>query len=272
MVPGKNAPARSAYIHPNEPISTRNYPKPHYGNTYITNNTTVINNNYRYDSSHYAPHVANFYGYNDPVWGGHWRYGCFSPPGGVSVSFSFGNYAYTPFYAPVVASPWYYYPTVPAYFPQDQVVVLSNYSCGWNSGTDYVYTSGDDPEFNTCVSYFSGFYVNANFGNFSLILDDQAPISVFCEGNYEYTLPPSAFQATCEDTVHSCSTIGYDIIGVHRWWHAGYNDYFVYGRHRFRGPTGGTEVVYQQYHMHRGFNGHYVVTDFNTSHRPFRFR
>jgi hypothetical protein len=168
VVYGKNAPSRKAFLNPNEGMSTHNYPRPHSGNTYITNNTTIINNNYRWDSTHYAPHVANFYGVNDPVWGNHWRYGCYQPSG-ISVSFGFGFYAYTPYYAPVVASPWYYYPYVPAYVPQAQVVVLSNYSCNWDTGSDYVYASGDDPDFNACVSYFHGFYVGANFGNLSLI-------------------------------------------------------------------------------------------------------
>jgi len=113
---GVNAPPKSAFAQPSAPVSSHNFPAPHQGNTYITNNTTVINNNYNYDAQRYQPHVSNFSGYQSPGWGGHWRYGVVERPE-RHTSFGFGFYVYTPFYASCVASPWYYYPGVPACAP-----------------------------------------------------------------------------------------------------------------------------------------------------------
>jgi hypothetical protein len=259
------------FIHPSAPVSSRNYPAPHYGNTYITNNTTIINNNYRYDSRHYAPHVANFYGYNDPVWGSHWRYGCYPTPG-ISITFGFGYYAYTPYYAPVVASPWYYYPCVPAYVPQSRVVVLSDYSCGWNDGSDYAYDPDGDPDFYQASTAIGGFYVNANFNGFDAYFEPDAPIAISCEGRYQYSLAPADFQRMFEDTCRATHTIGYKVMGVHRFNWGGRPGYVIYAHHRFENHSGGQEDVYIQYRMHRGNNGRYVITDYNTSHRAFHFR
>jgi hypothetical protein len=273
VIPGRNAPAARAFVHPGAPITTSNYPHPHYGNTYITNNTTVIENNYRYDSRVYAPHVANFYYANDPIWGNHWRYGCYASP---SVSFGFGFYCYTPFYAACVASPWYYYPAVPAYVPQTRVIVLSNYDYNWDYGTSYsyqptvAYASYGDPEFNQAVSVFSGVYLNVGIGGFDAVFDPVAPIAVWSEGHYCYSLAPTDFRSMCFDTCRSTHTYGYDILGVHKAWRGADRSYVVYARHTFENPHGGREVVYQQYRMHRGGSGRYVVTDFNTSHRAFR--
>ena len=271
VIPGRNAPARSAFVHPGAAITSSNYPRPHYGNTYITNNTTVIENNYRYDSRVYAPHVANFYGYNDPVWGNHWRYGCYSSPG-ISVSFGFGFYAYTPYYTAVVASPWYYYPCVPAYVPQDRVVVLSGYDCNWNDGDDFAYTSDNDPDFYQATTAVVGIYANGAYGGFGVLLEPDAPVAVFCEGHYQYSLDPDDFRATFTDTCRATHTIGYRILGCRRFNWGGQPGYLVYAHHRFSSPSGGEEDVYQTYRMHRGFSGHYVVSDFNTSHRPMHFR
>ncbi len=270
VVYGKTAPPKTTFKNPSAPVSSNNYPPPHSGNTYITNNTTIINNNYRYDSTHYQPHVANFYGHDDPVWGGHWRYGCFAPASGVSISFGFGFYAYTPYYAAVVASPWYYYPCVPAYIPQSRVVFLSSYSCDWHQGDVYTYQPGiayntyGDYALNHAVDLIAEAYQknNANYANG--LMDPNFPVSIFSEGNYEYTLNSNDFHQTLSDNLAATQTQSFTITGVRNRGDHG----VVAATHVFSTADGGTETVYQVYHLAR-YGGHFVITDFMTSHTPF---
>jgi hypothetical protein len=267
VIPGQNAPARSTFVHPTSPVSSNNYPAPHYGNTYITNNTTVIENNYRYDAGHYQPHVANFYCYDSPVWGNHMRYGVWAASPGISVSFGFGFYAYTPFYASVVASPWYCYPAVPAYIPQSRVVVLSDYSCNWYEGTSYrpgVYDTYGDTAANQAVDQLIQTYVDANADIIDHIIDPNQMIAVFSEGKYEYSLNAGDFHQTLADNIAATQTQSFTVTALRH----------VPGRaiikatHVFSVANGGTETVYQLYRLQRE-GDHYVITDFMTSHVPF---
>jgi hypothetical protein len=250
-------------------VSSHNYAAPHYGNTYITNNRTIIENNYRYDSAHYEPHVANFYGVDQSAWGGHMRYGVVAAPG-VSVSFGFGFYAYTPYYAPVVASPWYYYPGVPAYVPQSRVVILSDYNCDWGYGNAYVYQPGvaydsyGYAKVNQAVDSIVDVYQNSDSGAVGKLLDPNQMVAVFSEGNYEYSLNSDDFQQTMSDNIQATQTQSFTITSVRH--HSGHLT--VAATHVFTVQDGSTETVYQLYHLQREGNN-FVITDFMTSHNPY---
>lgn len=265
-------PAR--FTHPSDPISSRNYPRPAYGNTYITNNATIINNNYRYDSSHYQPHVAGFYGRQSPLWGNHWRYGCYQSPVwnvslGVSAGFGFGFYVYTPFYAQCVASPWYYDPYIPAYVPESRVVVWNGYSCGWNDGDTYAYDPYDpyyaygDYQLNYGLSALSVCYGSRNVNVIADLMGD-GDIAIFADGRYEYSLSSDDFSLMLSDNCRACPTVGFDIMSVrYRYGYA-----VVRCRHRFRWRDGSVHGEYLAFRM-RQAGDRYAITDFMTSERQF---
>jgi len=272
VIAGKNAPLRSSFTHPTQPVSSKNYPAPHYGNTYITNNKTVIENNYRYDSTHYEPHVANFYGHDSDAWGGHMRYGVFASPG-VSVSFGFGFYAYTPYYAPVVASPWYYYPGVPAYVPQSRVVILSDYSVNWGEGVAYEYRPGvaydsyGEAMVNQAADSIINVYQNNNPEGINGLLDSNQTVAIFSEGNYEYSLNADDFHQTLSDNLAATQTQSFTVTAIrHR-----DGRMSVWATHVFNVQDGSTETVYQLYRLQLD-GDRYVITDFMTSHQPFNLR
>ena len=263
--PGYAPPAR--FVSPSAPISTRNYPRPTYGNTYITNNTTIINNNYRYDSTHYSPHVAQFYGQQSPTWGNHWRYGCETPTLSIGVGFGFGFYVYTPYYAPCVPSPYYYDPCVPAYVPQARVVIWSGYSCGWDDGDSYDYIPGDtydsygDPQLNYGIYSISDCYWHRHTDD---IVDfmGSGDIAIFCNGHYEYSLSYGDFRQMMADNCMATQTTGFEVLSVrHRGLIA-----VVRFRHRFR-THDGVHTVYMAYHMQH-VGDRYAITDFMTSDSP----
>jgi hypothetical protein len=261
------------FVHPTAPISTRNYPRPQSGNTYITNNTTIINNNYNYDSHHYQPHVANFYGSQSPLWGDHWRYGCApSPTFSVSVGgggFGFGFYVYTPYYAPCVASPYYYDPYVPAYVPEDRVSVWSGYNCNWDDGDAYnydptvAYDGYGDPSLNYGISNIVVCYQSRSVGLVTNFMGD-GQVAIFSGGHYMYSVEAGDFGHMMADNCRACPTVGFDVIGVrHRGEYA-----WVRCRHRFRWHDGSVHGSYMIYHMQH-VHDRYAVIDFSTSNQPF---
>ncbi|HEY3782316.1 MAG TPA: hypothetical protein VGL56_14635 [Fimbriimonadaceae bacterium] len=266
---GVNAPPKSAFAQPSAPISSHNFPAPHQGNTYITNNTTVINNNYNYDAQHYQPHVSNFYGYQNPGWGGHWRYGCYQPAG-ASVTFGFGFYVYTPFYAACVASPFYYYPGVPAYIPQGRVVVVDGYSRDW-SGNAYDYRPGvaygsyGVPNLNKVVNTVQEVFANSDANSMRTIIGGNQ-IAIFSEGNYEYSLNGTEFLQMLTDNIAATQTVSYTITKVYQ---RGISA-VVEAAHTFNDPTtGGETTVYHRYRLQQNSYNWYAITDFMTSHTPF---
>jgi hypothetical protein len=260
-------------VSPSAAISTRNYPRPAYGNTYITNNTTTINNNYRYDSAHYQPHVANYYGQQSPMWGNHWRYGCApSTSLGISIGlggFGFGFYAFTPFYAPVVASPFYYDPYVPAYVPQARIVVWPSYSVGWNDGDayayqpSYVYDSYGDPEFNLGISTLGLVYGHRDVDALYDLMG-TGQIAVFADGRYEYSMNSDDFRAMMADNCRASETVSFDILSVRHHGHYG----IVRCRHRFRGPDGDVHEAYLGFNLQLA-GDRYAITDFISSGAAF---
>jgi hypothetical protein len=258
------------FVHAAAPISTRNYPRPTYGNTYITNNTTIINNNYRYDSAHYAPHVNNFYGQQSPDWGDRWRYGCDPSPTfgitiGIEAHFGYGYYVYTPFYTPCVPSPYYDDPYVPAYVPEERVVVWHDYRQDWNDGDPYDYNPSEsynsygDPDLNYGVSSLTLAYRDRNVSAIVGVLG-TGQIAVFREGHYEYSCDSDDFHHMMADNCRASQTVSYEVVRVR---HHG-NRAVVRCRHRFRSHGGRVRTVYMTYFMVK-VGDRYAVTDFMTS-------
>jgi len=232
---------------------------------------TIINNNYHYDAARYQPHVARFYGYQSPYWGNHWRYGYYPSPVlsvgvsvGVGAGFGFGFYAYTPFYAPVVASPFYYDPYVPPYVPEARVVVWPNYTVVWDDGPVYEYIPTrhyyeyGDPELNYGIGALALIYRDRNV-NVVADLTGSGDIGIFADGHYQYSVNSTDFRQMMVDDCRATPTVSYDLVSVR---HRGPIAIVKY-RHRFRLHDGAVGVEYQTYHLTRA-GDRYAITDFMT--------
>lgn len=207
------------------------------------------------------------------MWGSHWRYGCApSQTLGLNVGvggFGFGFYVYTPFYAPCVASPFYYDPYVPAYVPEARVVIWPNYSVAWGDGDpytyqpEYVYSSYGDPDFNLGISTLGYVYGHRDVGVLSDLMG-SGQIAVFADGRYEYSLNADDFRAMLADDCLACPTVSFDILSVRH--HGRYG--ILRCRHRFRGTDGSIHMAYLGFNM-QWSGDRYAITDFMTSSSPF---
>ena len=245
---------------------------------YTFNNVRASSAQYAVDARRYTIQVNKTVVvnniYQSPQWGGHWRYGYVSRPG-LSINFNFGSgvsaglYVATPFAAPCVPSPWYYYPTVPAYVPTSRVYIVPSYTCGWGIGVNYAYNPGlvwsryGDPDLNRAVDAIRAMFQQHNLSLTQQLVDPNDRVAIFSEGNYEYSLAGTDFQQMLADNVQATPTVQLRITGVR----VNGDIAVVHATHFFSLPNGATDQVYQQYRL-IDEGGNYVITDFMTSHLP----
>lgn len=172
----------------------------------------------------------------------------------------FGAYLTTPFVEESVVSPWYYYPTVPGYLPENCVRIGNGISIAWNSGSVYEY---GNYELDNALSALRASYLNEDSNAAMDLVSPNQAVAVFNEGQYMYTLSGTDFAQMFEDTVLNTQSSGFQITSVRTIGLAVNVD----AVNTFEDGDGNVETVYQAYRLQNA-GGRYVITAFMTSHDP----
>jgi hypothetical protein len=261
------------FVRPSDPISTHNFPRPAFARTYFTTNFTSIDRDYRYDRDRFTPHVSRFFVEESPLWGNHYRYGCYRSPEFSNVEdfstvYAYPYYVYSPFYTTCVATPYYYDPYCPPYLPDDRVAVWPDYNYNWDSGASYRYASAEpyssygDPLLNLAIQALVGSYRNRDARDIDNVLG-TGDVAIFGNNRYEYSLDSNDFRDMFIDDCRAPRTVGFDVLSVRR--HGDYG--IVRCRHRFETPDRHLHSATLIYNMRR-IGNRYAISDFMTSGRP----
>jgi len=176
-------------------------------------------------------------------------------------SFHFGFYLTAPT-VDCVLSPWYAYPTLPAYLPLNEVVVQNGVYVNWDAGSYYNYQANNNTELNNALNNITSLFDNQDLGAIPQLVG-SSQVNIFNDGQYEYTLQGPEFQQMLQDNVLNTQTIGFQVTNVRT---AG-NYWVVDCAHTFNDANGNTQTVYQEYRLTNRFGAMYI-TDFSTSTNP----
>jgi hypothetical protein len=231
----------------------------------FTHNVDGMHNRYSQDSSRHQVQVQHFFGKHTQ----NWRYGYFQKEGFNQSRFHTSLYVFSPFEQTCVVSPWYSYPTLPAYLPTSEVVIDNNVACNWNEGALYFYypnqrydSYGIAP-LNSAISDITQIFQNADANAINDLIPSQDQIAIYQEGRYMYSVEGADFQKMMQDNADNTQTTAFQITSVK----VLDAEAIVTCRHTFDDPQNGSDTVYQEYRL-RNDDGRYVVTDFMTSHSP----
>jgi hypothetical protein len=223
-----------------------------------------------YDSEHGRfgdARVGHFWGNGWGGWGNHWRYGYCGYPGWIDADFFFGAYLYSPFIEPCVVSPWYWYPCLPPYIPEERVEVVDNAPpVDWDSGQNYDYHPFEDNmsygnhELNCAVGQIRNIFNHQLESAIDYLIPEGSQIAIYNEGKYMYTLKSSDFRAMMKDNMDAVKTISFEVTYVR----IEGDSAIVKCRHAFEDPESGQDTIYQMYRLKES-NGRYRITDFMTS-------
>ncbi|HEY3780518.1 MAG TPA: hypothetical protein VGL56_05500 [Fimbriimonadaceae bacterium] len=176
-------------------------------------------------------------------------------------AFSFGFYLSAPT-VDCVLSPWYAYPTLPAYLPLNEVVVDNGINVNWHAGTYYNYASYTNAPLTEAVDEIARVFTAQDL-NYVPGLVGGGQVNIFNNGQYEYSVNGADFQQMLQDNVDNTQTLAFRITNVR----TNGNTATVDAAHTFNDANGNTETVYQEYRL-TASAGIYSITGFSTSTTP----
>jgi hypothetical protein len=203
---------------------------------------------------------------------GHWRHigpwrsgyrGYYS--GWRDSFFFFPGYVFDVWAGPVVISPWYYYPSLPAYLPYDSVIQDDDY-VNWNDGSAYAYSQDMDgsqygnPDLNYSLDELAKIFNDTDESALGELIDDSKQVGIYNDGSYMYSVKGSDFHQMMLDNMHAVENVDFSVTNVT----TKGEEAVVRAKHDFSSPDGGNETVYQEYRLQRD-GDHFVIVDFNTS-------
>ncbi len=238
-----NAPAVATHSNPYGAL------RPGRG-TYGGNRPTVATNTIR---TNHAPGLFGNHG-RVPASGG-WRNGYVAPAAG----FHFGLYVATPGVG-VVFSPWYYYPSLPAYIPEERVIVQGDVACDWDSGD--AYTLGNSDALDEAVARINSIYLSKDQSAINALVGDGSQIAIFGEGDYMYSLTGDDFRQMLSDCALDANTTSFQVNSVK----TDGSKATVDCAHSFA-TDNGVQTVYLRYELSNS-GDEYCVSDFETSQSP----
>lgn len=177
--------------------------------------------------------------------------------------YSFDPYAHRNTYV----SPWYYYPTLPAYVVPDRCVFMTyRPSIGW-AGRDYRWNRPDDrfhedEDLDYAIDDLRNAFENEDRRSTGRLVPTRGSVHVNMDGVYRYSLSADDFYDMFQDAIESVRTIDYRILRVR----AGRNNAEVLAQHDYRDPWGRRITVYHTYFLELERRS-YVIREFGTSDR-----
>lgn len=212
--------------------------------------------------------VHQFWGNRGGPWGSGWRTGYWGYPGWPIGGFFFDNYLYDPWLEPCVVSPWYWYPTIPPYIPEDDVTIESPPPppVDWDQGQNYDYQPEQNPvsygdhELNCAIGQIRNIFNHQMDSAVDYLIPDGDVVKIYNDGKYMYDLKAHDFRAMMKDNMKATKTLSFDVTYVKTEGDAA----IVKCRHTFEDPESGQDTIYQMYRLEEN-GGRYRITDFMTS-------
>ncbi|MFZ4509061.1 MAG: hypothetical protein ACOYON_15340 [Fimbriimonas sp.] len=183
--------------------------------------------------------------------------------------FCYPHYAFDPYdYPRANCSPWYYYPTLPAYVnPARCVYVTSRPSLNW-FGRDYRYETGrdgrysDNSDLDATVDDIVRAFERTDRRAVGRITAARGNVHINMDGIYRYSLDADDFYDMFNDAIDSTRTLDYRILQVRT-----YRDSAqVIAQHDYRDPWGRRTTVYHTYFLEYERRS-LVIREFGTSDR-----
>jgi len=211
--------------------------------------------------------VGHFGGNGEGRWGNHFRNGYWGyREGWFGGGFLFGFYLDSPYLEPCVVSPWYWYPCLPPYIPEDHVIIDNDGPVSWDTGDNYDYQADAEPlsygnhELNCAVGQISNIFTHQLDTAVDYLIPEDSKVAIYNENKYMYSLNGPDFRAMMKDNMKATKTLSFTVTFVKT---AG-DTAIVKCRHGFDDPESGQDTIYQMYRL-KETDGRYRITDFMTS-------
>jgi hypothetical protein len=206
-------------------------------------------------------HVGHFFGNHGGFWGGGWRSGYWGYGGWGAPGWFFGAYLFDPWAEPCVVSPWYYYPGLPPYIPDDDVSYGDPGSVNWQVDSNYDYApEGPQTPLDQAIGDIVGAFNGENVNSINDLIPSDDKVAIYNDSKYMYSLSGKDFDQMMMDNLHDVKTISFNTTMVNQ---SG-NQAIVKCKHVFSDPQGGQDIIYQMYRL-QNEGGHYIITAFMTS-------
>jgi hypothetical protein len=181
-------------------------------------------------------------------------------------------YTFDPFRTRCVASPWYYYPSLPGYIRHSNVIVISFGNIIQWRGSSYRYypvrnDSGygrndryNRSELDYAIDDLVYAFEEQDRRSLGRLIPTRGRVDIYLEGEYDYSLESRDFYDLMLDAIYNTQTRRYEIVSVQ----TNSDEAEVVARHEYTDPWGRRSSVYHWYRLEEDRRG-YVITKFGTS-------
>lgn len=193
---------------------------------------------------------------------GYWGYGF----GWRDSFFCFPFYCFDPFLVGCYVSPWYYYPCLPPYVAESNVIVEPNDPYASWSGGDYNWApesaASSNPVLDDSVQDIVQSFEADDHKAMDRVTPHSGSVRILTDGKYNYSLNANDFYDTYVDGVESTKTDRYEILDVKMGKDG--KTAKVMAKHIYNDPSGKRTTVYHTYLLvNEGTE--YVIREFGTS-------
>jgi hypothetical protein len=176
----------------------------------------------------------------------------------------FSHYIFDPFRYDCVVSPWYYYHSLPPYFSNRRVTIVSVLPPLVIGQDPYSYPDpyrrNDSRELDRALDDIRDMFLDEDRRALEDLLPRRGVVNIYVDGRYSYSIDPDDFYDSTRDAIENVRTRDYEIVRVRR--SGGY--VHVTARHEFEDPWGGREAVYHTYRLEPE-GDRYVIREFGTT-------
>jgi hypothetical protein len=185
--------------------------------------------------------------------------------------FVYPHYVFDPFAfnRPCYTSPWYYYPSLPAYVAPTRVIILDQFPSQnwigspyqWNRGNNWDRSwSRNDVDF--ALEDLQDAFERTDRRAATRLIPRNGRVNIYTDGRYSYSLNADDFYDLFMDGLYNADTRRYEIVDV-RMGNRG-DTARVTARHESLDPWGNTQVVFHDYFLERDRRD-FVIREFGTS-------
>jgi hypothetical protein len=184
--------------------------------------------------------------------------------------FCYPYYSFDPFYYDrCVASPWYYYVSLPPYVNYSRVTIVNVFPTSNWYGTPYRWRPVDQwdrngryEDLDYSIEDIVDAFQDGSRRAIERLVPTRGTVNIYTEGNYSYSLNADDFYDLYNDGIQNVNTVRYQIIDVQR---NRDGNARVLARHEFIDPWGTRQTVWHTYYLERDRRD-YVIREFGTSY------
>jgi len=203
-------------------------------------------------------------------WRGGFRFGYFGYGLGWNDGFfCFPFYCFDPFIAPCYWSPWYYYPCLPPYVAESNVIVETASPYPSRTWRDYDWApesrSSSNPVLDDSVEDIVQSFEADDHKAIDRVTAHSGNVRIDTDGKYSYSLKANDFYDTYVDGIESTKTDRYQVVNVQA--SPDGSSARVVAKHIYNDPWGNRTSVYHSYLLVKE-GDEYVIREFGTSNAP----